>query len=376
MGRNKDYTSDAVKTSVQATMTKISSYFEKNWAPGKEYDVIKHIHDLLDAEIDKYVAPGEAGDAYRHLASYTPGSKKYDAIYVKYLKKYGPYLMELFVEYADSLKLTGRYDVGERYQEVSSDILDKMQRAFLSKDNIKQMLDTESDAIAKFMKQHGVEDYSITMGTIGLAVIVNGDITLTKQDAPRGKLRHEFKKVTGSFICCDCGLEDLLFGPEEVGGTFDCSNNHLTSLANAPKVVGGNFICEGNEKQFTYTEIKKHTKVGGRIHTDASLTPEEKEDFRQRLIKEQNAFLAEYRAVGERLEKAIQDGDIKTIENCREYYYNAIDFFKERPWIKKQGMNLSHDILMKIYVHLHDFDPYKYPDIVAEEFKLRKLLRD
>ena len=31
---------------------------------------------------------------------------------------------------------------------------------------------------------------------------------------------------------------------------------------------------------------------------------------------------------------------------------------------------------MKIYVHLNDFDPYKYPDIMAEEFKLRKLLRD
>ena len=116
MKRTKDYTADAVKDSVQATMAKIKAYFDKKWAPGKEYDVIKHIHGLLDAEIDKYVAPGEAGDAYRHLACYTTGSKKYDAIYAKNLEKYGPYLMELFVEYADSLKLTGRYDVGERGQ--------------------------------------------------------------------------------------------------------------------------------------------------------------------------------------------------------------------------------------------------------------------
>lgn len=376
MGRNKEYTSDAVKDSVLAAMAEITAYFDKNWAPGREYDVIKHIHSLLDAEIDKYVATGEAGNAYRHLAAYAPGSKKYSAVHAKNLEKYGPYLMELFVEYADSLKLTGRYDVGERYNEVSRDVLDKMKKDFLSKENIEKMIDSETDAIDLFMKQHGVEDYSITMGSIGLAVIVNGDITLTRQDAPRGQLRHDIKKVTGSFICQDCGLKDLLFGPEEVGGTFDCSNNQLTSLANAPKVVGGHFICKGNGKAFTYTEIKNHTRVGGRIYTDAPLTKEEKEDFRQRLIKEQDEFLAQYRSVGNKLEKAIEDGDIKTIEECREYFYDAIPFFKERPWIKKQGMELSHDILMKIYVHLNDFDPYKYPDITAEEFKLRKLLRD
>ncbi|MBR6415866.1 MAG: hypothetical protein IKS22_07150 [Bacteroidales bacterium] len=376
MKRTKDYTADAVKESIGAAMSGIKAYFDKEWTPGKEYDVIKHIHALLDAEIDKYVAPGAAGDAYRHLASYAPGSKKYEAAYAKYLEKFGPYLMELFVEYADSLKLTGRYDVGERYNEVSRDILEKMKKSFLSTENIEQMLDTETEAIDKFMQRHGVDDYSITMGTIGLAVIVGGDITLTKEDAPRGQFRHDFKKVSGDFICRDCGLKDLLFGPEEVGGDFDCSNNKLTSLSDAPKVVGGNFICEGNDKKFTYTEIKRHTKVGGRIYTDAPLTPEEKEDFRQRLIKEQNEFLKEYRAVGNKLEKAIGDKDIKTIEKCREYYYDAIDFFKERPWIKKQGMELSHDILMKIYVHLHDFNPSEYPDITAEEFKLRKILRD
>ena len=40
MKRTKDYTSDAVKDSVQAAMAKISAYFGKEWAPGKEYDVI------------------------------------------------------------------------------------------------------------------------------------------------------------------------------------------------------------------------------------------------------------------------------------------------------------------------------------------------
>lgn len=376
MKRTKDYTSDAVKDSVQAAMAKISAYFGKEWAPGKEYDVIKHIHGLLDAEIDKYLAPGQAGDAYRHLASYAPGAKKYEAAYAKYLEKYGPYLMELFVEYSDSLKLTGRYDVGERYNEVSRDILDKMQKNLFSKKDIEQMFDTESDAIDKFMQRHGVEDYSITMGTIGLAVNVNGDITLTKGDAPRGQFRHDFKKISGNFICRDCGLKSLLFGPEEVGGDFDCSNNRLTSLSEAPKVVGGNFICQGNEKMFTYTEIKKHVKVGGRIYTDAPLTSEEKEDFRQQLIKEQNEFLEQYRAVGDKLDKAMDAGDIKTVEKCREYFYDAIDFFKERPWIQKQGTELSYEILMKIYTYLNDFEPFKYPDVKAEDLRLRKLLKN
>lgn len=53
MGRNKEYTSDAVKDSVQAAMAEITAYFDKNWAPGREYDVIKHVHSLLDTEIDK-----------------------------------------------------------------------------------------------------------------------------------------------------------------------------------------------------------------------------------------------------------------------------------------------------------------------------------
>lgn len=61
MKRTKDYTSDAVKDSVQAAMAKIKACFDKKWAPGKEYAVIKHIHGLLDAEIDKYLAPARPG---------------------------------------------------------------------------------------------------------------------------------------------------------------------------------------------------------------------------------------------------------------------------------------------------------------------------
>ena len=373
MKRTKDYTSEAVKASCQATMTKVENYFDKQWAPGKEYNVIKHIQGLLDAELDKYLTPTQAGNAYRHLACLVSNSKKYDAAYAKYLEQYGPNLMPLLVEYGNSLVLKGRYDVGERYNEVSNDILDKMQKDFLSKENIEKMMNTEEEAIAMFMQQHGVEDYSITMGTIGLAVIVNGDIILTKKDAPYGTLRHEFKKVTGDFVCRDCGLKNLHFGPEEVGGDFDCSGNKLTHLFDAPKVVGGSFYCRGNEKQFTYTEIKEHTEIGGVIYTDAELTPEEMKDLKRRVTKEQNEFLAQYRAVGQKMDKAVREGDMEMLEKCRAYFYDAVDFFKQRPWLTAQGMKLSYQILMKCFCHLHELAPEKYSDILTEEFRLAKL---
>ena len=115
MKRNKDFTSDVVRDSIQATMAKIEAYFDKHWAPGKEYDVIEHINALLDAELDKYVAPNEAGNAYRHLASYSrEKGKRYETIYAKNLEKYGPFLMLLLVEYADSLVLAGSALAGSR----------------------------------------------------------------------------------------------------------------------------------------------------------------------------------------------------------------------------------------------------------------------
>ena len=60
MKRNKDFTSDAVKESIGKTMTKIQAYVGKNWAQGKECKVIKHVQELLHAEIDKYLASGAA----------------------------------------------------------------------------------------------------------------------------------------------------------------------------------------------------------------------------------------------------------------------------------------------------------------------------
>lgn len=373
MKRNKDYCSDVVRDSVQETMKAVRDYFDRNWAEGKEAEVIMHVQDTLCGEIDKYLPHGAASQVYSRLSGMSRGGSKYEEYYARQLETYGPYVMELLAEYADSLALAGRYDVGDRYCEVLDAIQDKLEAEFLSDDSINSMLDRVSADMDKFMKQHGIGKYSLVTGTIALAIDVYDDITLVKQDAPRGRFRHEFNKVTGSFICKDCGLTSLQFGPKEVGGDFDCSNNKLTSLSGAPKVVGGNFIWEGNAAQVTYSEIRKKVKVGGRIYTDAPLTAAEKEDFRQVLAKEQKEFLDEYRKVGHQLEAAVAKKDVRKIEECREYFYDAIDFFKERPWLTAQGMKMSYQILMKAYVHLHQIAPEKYADVMEESYKLGRL---
>lgn len=374
MKRNTDYTSDAVKESVRDTMAKVEAYFAKHWREGKEYEVTKHIKDLLNAEIDKYVALGPAGNVYLKLDSLARNQKAYEECYAKNQEKYGPYVMELFGEYAHCLSLTGRYDVGDRYPKVSSEILMKMSENLFTPESLAPVLEKLEAEIDKFMKKHGV-GYSLKMGSIAYSIDVKGDITLVKQDAPRGTLRYEFGKVSGSFICKDCGLKNLFDGPKEVGGDFDCSNNKLTKmdLLSAPKVVGGDFIWTGNAEQVTRTEIKKHVKVGGRIITDAPLTPQEEAELRKQVIKEQKEFQKKYYAMADKAEIAIKNGDVKTLEECREFFYEAIDFFKERPWLTAMGMKMSYQVLTKLFLHLHDFAPEKYPDPLAENVKLRRL---
>lgn len=80
-----------------------------------------------------------------------------------------------------------------------------------------------------------------------------------------------------------------------------------------------------------------------------------------------------YKAKGRIMDKAVQEKDIKTLEECREFFNNAVDFFKERPWLKETGMKISYQLLIKIYAHLHQFAPEKYPDFGEELCRVAKL---
>ena len=95
-------------------------------------------------------------------------------------------------------------------------------------------------------------------------------------------------KVAKGFFCTDClELTSLEGGPEEVGGNynvaatcitslegapkkvggyFDCSYNGIISLEGAPKEVGENFDCSGCKGKFTEADVKKYSKVKGKIY--------------------------------------------------------------------------------------------------------------
>lgn len=75
------------------------------------------------------------------------------------------------------------------------------------------------------------------------------------------------KKVGGSFNCAQCvELKSLNGAPEKIGLHFDCSNcKNLISLEGAPKIVGGSFYCFDCVKKFTTNDVKKVSKISGRI---------------------------------------------------------------------------------------------------------------
>jgi len=120
-------------------------------------------------------------------------------------------------------------------------------------------------------------------------------------------------------------------------------------------------------------EIVWTGKKNGWEKTELFQEPLTLEQKRQLIKKEQKEFLDEWKSVGRKAEQAVKDGDVKTIEECREYFYNAIDFFKERPWMTATGMKCSYQILMKLYAHLGKLAPEKYPDIIEEDSRLTKL---
>ena len=73
--------------------------------------------------------------------------------------------------------------------------------------------------------------------------------------------------VKGNFSCSYCTLlKDLTGAPEKVGRSFYCSHcTSLTSLQGAPKKVDGDFGCNDCKIKFTEDDVKKVSKVKGKI---------------------------------------------------------------------------------------------------------------
>ena len=77
----------------------------------------------------------------------------------------------------------------------------------------------------------------------------------------------EWGEVKGAFSCYECkSLKSLQGAPKKVGRSFYCSDcESLTSLEGAPKKVGGDFGCNDCKIKFTEDDVKKVSKVKGKI---------------------------------------------------------------------------------------------------------------
>ena len=76
------------------------------------------------------------------------------------------------------------------------------------------------------------------------------------------------KKIGGHFVCDNCNsLKSLEGAPGKIGGHFVCDDcNSLESLEGAPKIVIGNFSCKNCGKLFSIDDVKKVSKVNGKIY--------------------------------------------------------------------------------------------------------------
>jgi len=81
------------------------------------------------------------------------------------------------------------------------------------------------------------------------------------------KIPFKFNVVSGHFRCGGNELTSLNGAPKTVAGHFSCSINKLTSLNGAPKTVSWDFECYNNAVKFTYEDVEKVSKVGGKIYT-------------------------------------------------------------------------------------------------------------
>ena len=74
-------------------------------------------------------------------------------------------------------------------------------------------------------------------------------------------------KIIGrDFLASHNKLTSLKGAPKEIGRNFNINTNRLTSLKGAPKEIGRNFDVSYNTNKFTAEDVKKVTKVKGKIN--------------------------------------------------------------------------------------------------------------
>lgn len=72
--------------------------------------------------------------------------------------------------------------------------------------------------------------------------------------------------VGGKFACYLNKLKTLKGAPKYIGGEFDCTDNDLSVIDDGPEYVGEDYNAMRQKKGMRILDIKKYTKVDGRIY--------------------------------------------------------------------------------------------------------------
>lgn len=132
------------------------------------------------------------------------------------------------------------------------------------KDNIKKWIEENYSLFGgRFKISDNPNENGLYEVTVASAEVTNKNIISLTNGT------FEWKKIPASFICSNCSkLTSLEGAPKEVGGNFDCSYcTSLESLKGAPEKIGADFKCYGCGEQFTENDVKKVSKVKGKIQT-------------------------------------------------------------------------------------------------------------
>ena len=152
------------------------------------------------------------------------------------------------------------------YKYIKESLLDD--EDVLMKDTGDEVIKNE---ILKFLKDNYIDvtKYKISKKPINGKYVVDCSHNLQVKNRNINSLTNgyfEFGVVNGYFDCSGCdSLTSLEGAPKEVSKFYCHHCNSLTSLKCAPKEVNGDFNCVHCKTQFIEDDVKKVSKVKGKI---------------------------------------------------------------------------------------------------------------
>lgn len=130
--KNTDYTGEAAKKSIAATMDKIIAYHARYWREGNELKVRDYVRHICNEELEKYMSPSARETMLGPLPAYlhNPEGNKNRKSFERWLLQYGPYIMTLALESIKAEIWRDRYHVSsKRRGELIDEDFDRAMRS-------------------------------------------------------------------------------------------------------------------------------------------------------------------------------------------------------------------------------------------------------